>query len=120
MLDFFKDLYLEANGIDAVAAEKNRNEKREIAKTKRYIFTNKMKALILALGILYLIMAVSSLIVLKSKPNVLIYLIKYIVLSFFDIGICICLFWGGKKGEIAAIIGIFLFIAMNYLALFLI
>lgn len=117
MFDFFRDLYLESRGIDSFAAEKLRKKKKEIKIEKRFIFTKKMKALIIFLGILYLFIAISSLFTLRDGD--ILFYIKYFIFFILDIIICISLILGTKKCEIIALVGIVIFIFGNYLYLFI-
>lgn len=119
MFEYFRDIYLESQGIDCLAAEKIRNEKKEIKRLERYLFTKKMKALVIVLGIIYLAIAGGNLYALKGSSDMWLVYLRYGGLSALDIAICMALIFGKKKGEIVAIIGIFIFILINYLAVFI-
>lgn len=118
VFDFFKDVYLEAQGIDSDEARKVREERKEIKKLGRYIFSKKMKISISFLAIIYLILVfitfklgVNSL----SVMNV----IKYIILSLISLSVVVLFLFKSKKTEIIALVLIIVFITGNYLSLFI-
>lgn len=117
MFDFLRDIYLETHGINSAAAEKIRNEKYETKRLNRYIFSNKMRVLVYILGLLYIVLAVSNIRLQKAADNYELLCIRYVGLVFIDIATCICLISGRRKGEIIALIGIVLFVLINFLTI---
>ena len=119
MFDFFKDIIQEAGGIDTVEAKKQREEKREIEKLSRYIFSAKAKRLTLIIGVFYLILSVPMIAVYWNVPNNIIPIVKYVTLGIVDIIACMSLLKGTKKGEIVALISGFVFIVLLYTSFFI-
>lgn len=118
MFDFFKDVYLETQGIDSDKARKIREERQEIKKLDRYIFSKKMKISISFLAIIYLI-----LVFITFKFGVtnlsLMNIIKYIILSLTSLSVIVLFLFKSKKTEIIALGLIIIFIIGNYLSLFI-
>jgi uncharacterized integral membrane protein len=117
MLDFFRDLILEARGIDAKAAADERALKAEQRKIKKFIFSAKMKIFVLIGGILYLILTIITTIIIWGTENYLMYVFKNIGMCLIDVFICGCIISGKKKAEIFALIGIIIFFALLFLSI---
>lgn len=119
MFDWFRDIGLELGGIDSKAAKKERMEKREQKKLNRFIFTGGMKVLIIVLGVLYLFLSGSMIIALRSVDNSAPQIVKYIAMSIVDMVVIISLIFGKKKGEMIALVGVFLFVVGLFLSVVL-
>jgi|GEM_PF-6854192 len=119
MFDFFRDIKNEMSGIDVEVAAEERKEKIEKKKQSYFIFSTKMKIIIFTMAVIYLIFSGINIAVVLKLNGEFYLLIKYIFLAALAIGICICLIIKKKNSEIMAIIGIFLFIVLNYFSLFL-
>jgi len=120
MFSFLRDIALEINGIDAKKARAEREEKREMEKLNRFIFTKGTKRTIIILGIIYIPLSVTSIVGIISDSSyidsdAILKVIISIILLLLCISICTALFIGKKKGEIFAIIGCFVFVAILYL-----
>mgnify|MGYP000283348105 FL=1 len=113
MLDFFKDVVLEAKGIDSEKAHKENIKKKELSKTKYYILSNKVKIIMFAFGIIYLLIEVMNIVIFWEKNGAIFIRNKGIILSIIDIAILVLLTQKNKKAEISAIfLGIFFMIVM--------
>lgn len=116
MFDWFIEMGLEMSGVDTVAAKKERMEKREQKKLNRYIFSYGMKVLIIAMGILYVAMAGSVIIMLRTLfLNATAQIVKYVLMSVDAIVVIFALLVGKKKGEIVALVGVFIFVVGLFL-----
>lgn len=120
MFDWFRDMAREAAGIDSEAVKKEILAKKEIDKSKRYIFSKKAKIIIVALGLFYVVMSGTTINVLKDIEGTLLIIIKNIVMSILSILVIFALLFGKKKGEMVALIGIFLFVIGLFLSIVLI
>lgn len=116
MFDWFREMGEELRGIDSEAAKKERMEKRELKKLNRYIFSGGMKALTIALGTLYVVMAGSMIMALRTMPQTMPYIVKYVLMSIIAIVVIFALVFGKKKGEIVALIGAFVFVVGLFLS----
>lgn len=113
MLDFLKDVILEAKGIDGEKAHKENIKKKELSKTKYYILSSKVKIIMFAFGIIYLLIEIMNTVIFWEKNGAVFIRTKGIILSIIDIAILILLTQKSKKAEISAIIlGIFFVILM--------
>lgn len=110
MFDWFREMGEELGGIDSVASKKERMEKREQKKLNRFIFSSGMKILIIALGVLYVVMAGSMIVALKGTAEATPYIFKYAIMSIVSLVIIFALIFGKKKGEIVALVGSFIFV----------
>ncbi|BAL01881.1 hypothetical protein OBV_p-00260 (plasmid) [Oscillibacter valericigenes Sjm18-20] len=117
MFDWFRYVAEEMGGIDSEAAKRERLEKKEKAKLNRFIFTKLSKAIVIAAGVLYLSSAGAAVFAMKSTGYSIPFIVKFFVLSVVDIGVIISLVTGKKKGEIAALIGCFVFVVILYLSI---
>lgn len=120
MFDWFRDMAKEMAGIDSEAAKKELLEKKAIEKSNRYIFTKKAKTLVIALAVIYIFMSGSTIALLKDVDGTLLLILKNIVMSILAIFIILSLIVGKKKGELAAVIGIFVFVVCLFLSVVLI
>lgn len=105
MLDFFKDMYLEVNGIEPKEVKKKE-------KDEKIIFNFKTKIGIWFMGIIYMIIGISS-IALIIRTQISINIIKYIMLIIVDLIILICISIKRKNTETIALVGIIIFIVIN-------
>lgn len=62
MLDFIRDIVLEARGIDSDKWHRERVEKEEAKKANVYLLSKKTKIIIFAFGIVYLLIEVINMI----------------------------------------------------------
>ena len=119
MFDFFKDVYLEAKGIDSDAIKKERLQIKNKTKEKKYIFSSKTKVLIIILGIVYFFISTASLSILKFQKDMIMLSIKFLILSIMDLAIITCLMIPKKKAEIIALIIIIVFVIITYFSIIL-
>lgn len=110
MFDWINDMVREANGIDSRAAKLERKEKNELKKSKKYIYSKSMKILTFSLGIIYILLAVFTIVALIKNSSDMTNIIKYVMLALIDFVVLFSLIIGKKKGEIIAVIGSGLFI----------
>lgn len=116
MFDWFRTIALEAKGIDSSNAISKRELKRQEAKKNRFIFSKKMKVLIIILGVLYMIIAVTTAVFEISEGNMSLRLVVSFFLCLLDIAIIVSLIIGKRTGEIAALAGIILFFLGIYVS----
>jgi len=116
MFEWFRDMGHELSGLDSRATKKERMEKREQKKLNRFIFTGGTKALIIALGVLYIVMAGSMIIALRGVEETAPHIVKYIAMSIIDLVVIFSLIFGKKKGEIIALVGAFVFVVGLFLS----
>lgn len=114
MFDFFRDVVLEARGIDSVAAERERKERTKQRKKDRFIFSRSAKGIVLFFGILYLLIGGFQMSILKGQENILFPVLKFIFLSVLDIAALICLALHKKKTEVVALVLVIIFIVVMY------
>lgn len=120
MFDFFRDIYLELNGVDSDAAEKERQAKKEQKRKERFIFSGSAKVVAFILGILYLLLAGSSLSLLIESGSLDVFkIIRYVFLILCDIAALVCLAIKKKKTELAALIVMIIFILVQYFTMIL-
>ena len=116
MFEFMRDLLYDIGGIDTTAAKLMRDEKREEKKLSRHIFSKKAKALIITMGILYLIISITMIAIAWNAGNGITTILINGTLSLIDLAVCVCLIFGTKKTEVAALIGGIAFIIFLYLS----
>ena len=115
MFDFFKDIMLEMKGVDTEALHEEMIQEKEEKKKKYFILSKGIKGIIYAFGILYLILSLSSLILLKQSGRVEIYyMILTLISSSIVIACLICISVKNKKAEIAGLILIGIFFIIQY------
>lgn len=114
MLDFIRDIVLEARGIDSDKWHRERLEKEEAKKANVYLLSKKTKIIIFAFGIVYLLIEVINIIAFLESNGSLGLRAKGIILSVIDIIVLICLAQKSKKAEIAAIVLSIIFIISMY------
>ena len=110
MFDWISDMVREANGIDSRAAKLERKEKNELKKSKKYIYSKSMKILTFSLGVIYILLAVFTVVTLIKNSSDMTNIIKYIILALIDFVVLFSLIIGKKKGEVVAVIGSGLFV----------
>ena len=115
MFDFFRDMVLEARGIDSEAAAEQRKGKKEPEHRERFIFSRSTKGIIFILGILYLVMGGMQIVVMKGQDGIALFMLQFVLLSILDISALVCLLLRNKKAEIAALILVIVFVVMKYL-----
>lgn len=115
MFDFFRDMILEASGIDSKAAAEERKERKEAAKKERFIFSKGAKVIVYVMGAIYLAVAwIGMAAMIQAGTMDAFRIIRFIFLVGCDIASIICLAIGKKKTEIAALILIILFVVSQY------
>ena len=114
MFDFFRDIALEASGIDSEAAEKERMKKKKIKRDNRFIFSKSVKIIVFIFGILYLILGAMSMATIGQQTNVVFKIVKFVFLSAVDISALVCLLTRKKKAEIAALVLVIIFMIVMY------
>ena len=114
MLDFIRDIVLEARGIDSDKWHRERLEKEEAKKANVYLLSKKTKIIIFAFGIVYLLIEVINMIAFWESNGSLGLRAKGIILSVIDIIVLICLAQKNKKAEIAAIVLSIIYIISMY------
>lgn len=119
MFDWFKEMKLELGGIDSNAVKKERLEKAELKKLNRFIFSKGMKALIVALAVLYILISVSMIIALKSIGGQVLQIAKYTAMSILAITVIFALVFGKRKGEMVALITSFIFVIGLFISIVL-
>ena len=102
MLDFIRDIVLEARGIDSDKWHRERLEKEEAKKANVYLLSKKTK------------IEVINMIAFLESNGSLGLRAKGIILSVIDIIVLICLAQKSKKAEIAAIVLSIIFIISMY------
>ncbi len=110
MFDWFKDVVEELNGIDSSYEKEKKLSKVKKQNTKYYIFSKKIKALIISLGLIYLVMIAITIGIINDFYNYKIFVVKSIALMIIDLITIGCISFGKKKGEIIALIGIIIFV----------
>ncbi len=110
MFEFFKYAKDELSGIDHDERVKAIKEKKAEKDSGRIILSRGVKVTIYAFGALFLIVALLSVSLLKRTGHGLETIIPYVLLSLLDVGIMVLASIKKKSTEIAAIVGILLFI----------
>lgn len=113
MFDFFRDMYLEAGGIDSKKVDLERKLKSQEKRRSYLIFSMKMKFLIAVMGVLYL--AIQIAIFKETLSEGILSVVVTIILSCVDISCLILLFLKGKKFEITAAVLMLVFVFGQYL-----
>lgn len=116
MLDFIKDIVLEAQGIDTEKVHKEKIKKEEEKRSKYYLLSNRTKIIIFIFGIIYLSMEMMNIIISWEKNGMIFIRAKGIILSFIDIAVLVLLTQKNKKAEILAIILSVIFITSMYVS----
>ena len=116
MLNLIRNIIEEYQGIDSEAANEIRKEKLLIARSVRYIFSQKIRMLLLSFCGLYIMFTIFYTIGTWDilSPNFIIWLIRNIVGLIISSFIAICIFIKTKKSEILAIVGIIIFFVSLY------
>lgn len=117
MFDWFRELGEELGGIDSIAAKNERKKKQELKKLNCYIFSGSTKVLISALGVLYVVMSTTAIVALKDMKGTAPLIAKHIVMSIIAMVVVLGLIFGKKKGEIVALVGIFIFCVGLFLSI---
>lgn len=109
MFDWFRDITYELGGIDSNAAKVERAAKKEQKKINRFIFSKTSKTVIIMMGSLYIIMAMSFIFSKGMAVKNILMTGVYIVMSMTAVTVILALVFGKKKGEIIALTGMFVF-----------
>lgn len=113
MLDFFRDIYLEAKGIDCNQAQLERIKRKKEKEQNKIILSSGVKTLIYILGVLFLISGVGTFPFIFKWGNWF-YIIRNTIQIILDVAILICVSIHKKKTEIIAIVLIGIFIMLQY------
>lgn len=116
LFDWFREVGEELCGIDSESARKQRMEKKEQKKVDCFIFSRGTKIAVILLGLLYVVMAGSTILALKGLPGVGLIILKYVLMSVLAIAVVFALLFGKKKGEIVALAGAFVFVVVLFLS----
>lgn len=112
MFDFFRDMARDIRHGSQIAETGNKT------KEKKYIFSKGMKTLVVVLGILYLLMAMPTIIAVAKKigddVTKIANVITYGILIVTDLVAIISLLFGKKKGEKIALVAVIIFILLIY------
>ena len=103
MLDFFKDLYLEASGLDMEQMRKERKEKIEIEKEETIILKPKSKKNLIEVGMIFIVIHILGIVVSVASQDSS-GIIKSAVMISLAIVAMICLMIRNKVAEIVSII----------------
>lgn len=120
MLDFFKDTYLEMSGVDTQKLKKEREEKKKKEKEERYIFSKKIRILTIILGIIYLLIAGSEIVILARYSCSIMLILKILFQVLIDIVVIVCLVLKKKEYEKIALALIVLFFVVGYMSVLII
>lgn len=115
MFEFFKDIYLESNGIDVQQYKKNKllQQQEKKKKDKDIIFPKTIKRLIIVMDILYIFIACANIYILVTYGGELLYILKFVFLSLLALSVIVLLMLRNKKAEQIAIILICIFAFVN-------
>ena len=120
MFDFFKEVYLEAKGVDVEALKAEKKKIKEEQKKNKFIFSRSSKIIIYVFGLVYLLIAGLNIFLMKDFGGANVYYImRFLFLSICDIAVLVCLAIGKKQTEVAALILVVVFIITQYLGVFL-
>jgi hypothetical protein len=111
MPDLLLDAYAEVNNLDA---NKIRQEKKKLQQ-KTFIFSKAGKIIVILVGILYLFLAATNIVIAINSNTFNLGFAKYILLSILTIAVIILIVLKNKKAEIASLICIIVFIIANYM-----
>lgn len=113
MFEFFKDVYAEINGLDSdKIREEKRNTKNQMVKEKK-IFNRTTKIIITVVGVLYLVLSFINIsVIIRNGFTPMI--VKYVLLSMLSIVVMIIIHFKKKEFQIASLIGIAVFIIVNF------
>jgi cytochrome b subunit of formate dehydrogenase len=117
MFDWFREIADEMHGINTDAARLEKLQKKELEKAERYIFSKKSKTWIIALSVLYIIIAGLSIFSIKNFEGTMFIILKNIAMSAIALATIFALLIGGKKGELSALVLIFIFVFCLFLSL---
>jgi len=109
VLDFFRDIYAEMNGLDP---QKMREEK--LSRKKNLTMSRAVKTTIRIVGILYLLIASVNIISMVTNGfNLAIF--KYIIAVIIDVVVLIFTFFESKQSKIIVAAGVVVFIGINFM-----
>ena len=113
MFDIFRDIMLEAKGIDCELAEKERLQKKKEKEKDKIIFSKSVKVVIYVFSLFFIATSLLQIPVLIKTGSV-VFLIRSIVQIMTAIATMICLKIHKKKSEIVAIVLIVVFFLLQY------
>lgn len=113
MFDIFRDIMLEAKGIDCELAEKDRLQKKKEKEKDKIIFSKSVKVVICVFSLFFIVTSLLQIPVLIKTGSV-VFLIRSIVQIITAIATMICLKIHKKKSEIVAIVLIVVFFLLQY------
>lgn len=113
MFEFFKYVGDEMRGVDH--AEKVKKEQEARRDDRKVILSKGVRTAIYIFGLLYLVIALLSVSLLKKNHAGLDSYFMYPILSAVDLTVLIGVTLRTKKSEIAAIIGIIVFVALLFI-----
>lgn len=116
MFDWFREVGEELGGIDSMEAKKERLERKESERVNKFIISRRMKFFIISMGVLYIVMAGSTVKTFFNAANIFL-MIKYIVMMIDAVIVIFALIFGKQKGELVALVGIFLFLLLLFLSI---
>lgn len=103
MLDFFKDMYLEASGLDMEQVMKERKEKLEIEKAETIILKPKSKRYLIVAGMIFITIHIGGIII-SSASRDLGGIIKSVIMITLAVAAMICSMIKNKISEILCVI----------------
>ena len=109
MFNFFRDIYAELNGLEPVKM----NEEKSLKK-KNLALSRAVKMIIRTVGILYILIAATSMISIFTN-GINITILKYIIAVIIDIVVLIFTFGKSRQAEIIVAVGVVMFIGFNFL-----
>lgn len=113
MLDFFKDMYLEAIGLDPSKVQDEKKVKRE-EENKNHFVKKKTKQYIIAAALLFILIHALSLVISFSSGSVP-EIIKSIIMILLTAVCVICFFVGTKRTEAIGIAIIVVVVILSFL-----
>lgn len=114
MFDFFKYMADTARGIDVEEQERIRKAQLAEERKNKIIFTKKSKRTVYILGVIYLLLAIPSIVFFVKSGSGIQSMASYIVLSLIDIATMTLISIPKFKTELSAAIGMVLFVLMMF------
>lgn len=118
MFDFFRDMARELSGVRKPESPVEVPQKKKDRRIPKWA-----KALIITMGVVYLLMAVPQILIVTQlgleQAKKILAIVIYVVQALLDLTVIISLLIGKKKGEIVAIICGVVFILVMYVSLYI-
>jgi len=114
MFDFFKDVALEARGIDPDELRLKKKLEKEEKKKETIIFSKTAKGIVYFFGIFYLLTGAIGFGGTMGDEGFTLIAVKFFFLLLVDLAALICISIKSKKTEIAGLILIAIFCAVMY------